>query len=119
MTQASKNLGNKGEDLACEYLLKNNYRILGRNVRCKYGEIDIIAKDRDYIVIIEVKTKTNFSYGRPEEMVNHFKIKKLRLLSRFVLQSYPQEKLRIDVIAIDFTALIPCVNHIKNAIEMI
>ena len=81
MTKKTKQLGNNGEDLACSYLYKKNYKIIGRNVRLKYGEIDIIAAISNDIVLVEVKTKQNFDQGLPEEMVHITKQNKLRLFS--------------------------------------
>ncbi len=116
MTKKTKQLGNKGEDLACEYLQKNYYQIIGRNVRLKYGEIDIIAAKSDDIILVEVKTKQNFDQGLPEEMVNITKQNKLRLLARALAQKYDEKNIRIDVIAIDFSKNKPKINHIINAI---
>ena len=119
MSRQRKNLGNKGEDLAVSYLISKKYRIRERNHRSRFGEIDIIAKDRDYIVLVEVKTKTIFDQGSPEEMVDYFKQKKLRLLAREIIKDNPQTNIRIDVIAIDLTTAAPKVNHIINAVEEI
>lgn len=119
MTKKTKQLGNKGEDLAESYLAKLNYEIIGRNVRNRYGEIDIIAKISDDIVLVEVKTKIVFDQGDPEEMVNYFKQKKLRLLARALSQQYPDNNIRIDVIAIDLSRCTPRINHVINAVEMV
>ena len=58
----NKALGKKGEDLACKYLIKNNYNVIEKNFRCKQGEIDIIVKDLSTkeLVFVEVKTRSNF-----------------------------------------------------------
>ena len=63
-------IGKIGEDLACKYLRKNNYKIIGRNYYCKQGEIDIIAKDGTYLVFIEVKYRRDHTCGSPLEAVN-------------------------------------------------
>jgi len=117
MTQARRNLGNSGEDLAAECLKSKNYKIIDKNVNLKYGEMDIIAEDGDYVVIVEVKTKTIFDQGRPEEMVDWRKKKKLRLLARGVSQLYPDKNIRIDVVAVDMTEDTPKIRHIINAVE--
>lgn len=62
-----------GEDLASNYLENIGYKIIERNFLCKQGEIDIIAKDKDEYVFIEVKTRSNRCYGRPSEAVNKLK----------------------------------------------
>lgn len=61
--------GKTGEDMATEYLLKKGYMIICRNFRCFQGEIDIVARDNDYLVFIEVKTRTSTKYGEAREAV--------------------------------------------------
>lgn len=117
MKNQKKKLGNSGENLAIEYLENKNYKIIERNKKFKYGEIDIIAEDRDYIVIVEVKTKTIFDQGRPEEMINWYKKRKLQLLALGVNQLYPNKNIRIDVVAVDKTSIKPKIKHIINAVE--
>jgi len=65
----NKLIGQKGENLATDYLLKNNFEILDRNYREGRIEIDIIAKKNKCLYFIEVKTRTNLNYGYPEESV--------------------------------------------------
>ncbi|MBQ3415155.1 MAG: YraN family protein [Clostridia bacterium] len=67
-------IGKYGEDVAIRYLLKNNYKILERNFRCKQGEIDIIANDKNEMVFIEVKTRSNLNYGTPAQAVDYNKM---------------------------------------------
>jgi len=117
MTYKTKELGQNGENLATNFLIKNNYQIIKRNYRCRYGEADIIAKKNDVIILVEVKTKITFEQGDPEEMVNYFKQKKLRLIARHLEQEYPKHDILIDVIAIDLSAKNPKINHIQNAVE--
>lgn len=95
----NKSTGKIGEDLAADLLIKKGYQILDRNWGNKWGEIDIIARDKDIIVFAEVKTKVGINYGFPEEMVNSRKLTQIQKLGA----SYPLAKnspLRIDVVAI-------------------
>lgn len=112
-----KILGASGEEIAENYLTQKNYQIIARNFRNKFGEIDIIAQDGDFVVLVEVKTKQYISQGRPEEQVDWFKQKKLRLLARSLLKDFPGKNLRIDVVAVDLTLPNPQINHIINAVE--
>jgi putative endonuclease len=116
MTKRTKSLGNKGEAIALRYLIKKNYQILDKNYRTRYGEIDIIAKHGDYVVLVEVKTKTTIDQGTAEEMVNKKKQKKLLLLSKLIEQKYTQHNIRIDVVAIDTSGQKPIINHLINAV---
>ena len=77
MEKYNKCIGNFGEDEAIRYLIKNKYKIIERNYSCKLGEIDIIAKDKDVLVFIEVKTRTNDKYGSPSLAVNYYKKRKI------------------------------------------
>ncbi|EKD56943.1 MAG: hypothetical protein ACD_58C00039G0004 [uncultured bacterium] len=116
MTFQRKQLGASGEDLAEEYLIKKGYKILQRNLHFKVGEIDILAQDDKTIVIVEVKTKRYTYQGSPEEQVDYFKQRKLRLLGRAISQQFLDQPIRIDVIAIDETDFEPKINHIVNAV---
>ena len=70
----NREFGNKGEDLACEYLIKNGYEILERNKHfSKLCEIDIIAKFKNKIVFIEVKTRKTDAFGTPMEAITKSK----------------------------------------------
>ena len=70
-------IGTEYETLACEYLTRHGYQILCRNFRCRQGEIDIIARDRDYLVFIEVKYRRDEHEGDPAEAVDYRKQKKI------------------------------------------
>jgi putative endonuclease len=126
----TKELGNLGEKLACEYLVKKGFKILGKNNRITFGEIDIIARkkwqlfsraDRT-IHFVEVKTIVNADGFFPEEHVNYKKQQKLRNLAQIWLQKnkfnqdYPCQ---IDVIGILVNADTKNakLNYFPNAIE--
>ncbi len=66
MSVKKKETGDRGEDLAVELLLKSNFEIIERNYRYGHGEIDVIAKDKDVLVFVEVKTRKNLEFGPPE-----------------------------------------------------
>ena len=80
-------IGKLGEDLACKYLNENNYIIISRNFTCRQGEIDIVAKDniKKELVLIEVKTRSNFKYGRPCEAINKEKKKHIYEASKYYI----------------------------------
>ena len=80
-----KKLGNEGETIACKYLEKINYRIIERNFRCKFGEIDIVAIENGEFVFIEVKTRHNQLFGRPALAVNKKKQKHIISASKYYL----------------------------------
>jgi len=102
MSDTRRNLGKAGETIASDFLKKNGYTIVARNYRRKFGEIDIIARERDYLVFIEVKTRTGTSHGHPLEAVT---LRKQRQISK-VAQCYLAEKnlfniaARFDVVSV-------------------
>lgn len=116
MTLFRKQLGKSGEDLAIQFLKRKGYKVLGRNVKLKFGEIDILAEDKEDIVLVEVKTKTSEEFGEPFEEVDYFKKKKLWQLARAINQKYPEKNIRIDVVSVKIGGKAE-IEHIENAVE--
>ena len=87
--------GRLGEDLAIKHLQENGYKIIQRNFECRQGEIDIIAKDKEEIVIIEVKTRKCLEYGKPAEAVDEKKQKHIYKAAEYYLYIKRLEKLEI------------------------
>ena len=111
-------IGKLGEDLACKYLQNKGYKILERNFEVRQGEIDIIALDKSELVFIEVKTRSNLSYGKPAEAVNEIKQKHLIKTIEYYIYSrnLENEFIRIDIIEIYLWKNKYRVNHIKQVI---
>lgn len=111
--------GGFGENEATKYLIKKGYKIIAKNFLCKFGELDIIAKDKNEICIIEVKTRTSSLYGQPAEAVNNIKKKHLMRTAQYYLikNKLENEFIRFDVIEVflnnDNSFRI---NHIKQII---
>lgn len=118
-----KVIGNFGEEQAVKFLLENKYEILERNFRCKFGEIDVIAKDGEYIVFIEVKTRKNTEYGIPAEAVNYYKQKKIIQVARYYLMNKKYTSgIRFDVVEIiakiqNDKPVMQSIRVIKNAFQ--
>jgi len=109
-----KTLGTEGEDLAVRFLKEKGYRIIARNYKTYFGEIDIIAKDGNTIVFIEVKTRTDVSFGYPFEAVHRKKIQKIKKLALLYLKKQGEElPVRFDVLSIF------CLDNGKKEIEHI
>ena len=109
--------GEQGEQMAAEFLQKQGYRILERRFRSKLGEIDIIAKQKEVFIFIEVKTRRSTAFGMPSEAVNYRKQTKiintaLQYLAFTHNQSCP---FQFDIIEVLLTAPWPSINHIPNA----
>ena len=108
-------LGKTGEEIATQYLIKNGYRILIRNFRCRQGEIDIIVQDKNEIVFIEVKTRKNRNYGSPIDAVDKRKQQHILNASKYFIYINKLEKrnIRFDVIEV-YNKDKFYINHIKN-----
>jgi putative endonuclease len=112
--------GNRGERVAAKLLKKKGYRILARNCRNRWGEIDLIARDGDTIVFVEVKTRSHDEAGRPEDAVT---ATKQRQISRAAAAWLHRNKLdehrcRFDVVAIVWRAgEEPLINHYLSAFD--
>lgn len=107
-----------GEDAACVYLKRKGYRIIERNFRRGYGEIDIIALKKRTLVFIEVKTRSQNKFGTPfESVAASWKLKKLIQTALFYKQIHPTlpEDLRIDAIAVMvYGDHVEHIEHLKN-----
>lgn len=101
MKQFNRKTGNTAEDIATAELEKKGLAILERNFRNKFGEIDIIARDHDVLVFIEVKSKIGDEFGSPEEMVGKGKLNKIRHMATIYMNG-ESAPCRIDVVAIVF-----------------
>ena len=110
--------GKIGEDIAVKYLENIKYKIIERNFECKQGEIDIIAKDKEWIVFVEVKTRASVLYGLPKEAVNQNKKKHIYRSAEYYIYSRNLQNIpiRIDVIEVYKKHGKFWVNHIKQAI---
>ncbi|MCS7203891.1 MAG: YraN family protein [Thermodesulfovibrio sp.] len=105
-------VGKEGERLAQQFLLKRGYKILEKNFRTPFGEADIIAKYKDSIVIVEVKTRKTEVFGEPKLAVNYSKQMKLRKIALYYLHKLQKElPVRFDVISIKNGEI----EHIENA----
>ena len=118
MINQRQELGKEGEDFAADYLQKQGYEIIDRNFECKQGEIDIIAKDKNEYVFIEVKTRSSALYGLPKEAVDKTKKKHIYRSAEYYVYAkhLESEPIRIDVIEVYKKQGKFMVHHIKQAI---
>ena len=105
MTSLSLSRGKEGEELAISYLNSLGYKILERNFKKRYGEIDIIALEKETLVFIEVKTRWSKRFGPPEEAVTPWKIKSIIRTAQYFKMLHPElpDAMRIDVVAVDLS----------------
>ena len=98
----NKRIGARGELAAARFLERRGYDIVDRNWTCKAGEADIVAKDQDNLVFVEVKTRTNLEVGLPEEAVDAAKRQRYERIAAYYLADHPyvDMQVRFDVVAI-------------------
>ncbi len=114
-------LGKFGEDTACDYLIKKGYKILERNFREPWGEIDIITKALDKtLVFVEVKTMNEKINGiQPEEQLTQAKLRKLQRTASLYAGNFPKEindekGWRIDLVALTISPKDCIIKHYEN-----
>ena len=116
----TKEIGDFGENVACEYLKNLGYSIVQKNFHSKHGEIDIIAYDKSCTVFIEVKTRKNSLYGNASEFVDFRKQQKIILCAKYYLGDNIDEEVRFDVVEVYYyekgdSLILKEINHIKDA----
>ncbi|MHB8707554.1 MAG: YraN family protein [Desulfuromonadales bacterium] len=117
MTQARLSLGKQGEELAARYLEQRGFTIVARNHRTPIGELDIIARDRRYLLFVEVKTRRSNAFGAPAEAVGAHKQRQILRAAQWFLMTarYPGLQPRFDVISVLAGRGEPAISHIPNA----
>jgi putative endonuclease len=120
MLNKQQSFGKKSESIAAKHLKKNGYKILEQNYRTKLGEIDIIAKDKDTLVFVEVKARSSNRFGNPKWAVTPKKQIKISMVALLYIKSTKQSnvKARFDVVAISSAKDKPSIEVIKNAFEL-
>lgn len=114
--------GRKGEDEAARYLESRGLRILERNVRFPFGELDLVAEEREAVVFVEVKTRSSSAWGRPARAVNRTKRWRLSRAADAYLRRHPrlrQRPCRFDVVEVylDERERVQRVEWIRSAFE--
>ena len=109
-------IGAAGEQLACQWLEAHGFTIVHRNWRHGRDELDIVARDGRFLVVVEVKTRSSDRWGDPEDAVDRKKQKKMmRAADELVHQTKEDLELRFDVISITHTPRGPEILHIPDA----
>jgi len=109
-------LGKKGEQLAVDYLLQQEYAIVERNYRFEKAEVDIIAKKEDTLAIIEVKTRSTADFGNPQDFVKPKQIQRLvKAVDEYVTVNNLNVEVRFDIIAITKENKGFNIEHLENA----
>jgi putative endonuclease len=109
-------LGKKGEQLAVDFLIENEYKILEKNYRYLKAEVDIIAQKENILAVVEVKTRSTNYFGNPQDFVNPKKIKLLlSAIDFYVVEKDLDVEVRFDIIAILHQKTATEIEHLKDA----
>lgn len=113
--------GKRGEDLAAAYLEKAGYKIIERNYRCIFGEIDIVAKDGRTLVFVEVKSRRSDRFGIPQESITFRKQRKITQIAMNYIKErgFDQNEARFDVVSIRMSDVENKVEIIPNAFDLV
>lgn len=105
-------IGKTGESIAARFLIDNGYRVLAKNYWTRFGELDIVAREGETLVFVEVKTGIANDVTKPYERVNPEKLEKCMKACTLYCQAFPQgdAPLRFDVISIELN---PTTRHAK------
>jgi|YNPNPStandDraft_1061719.scaffolds.fasta_scaffold02926_4 putative endonuclease len=120
MAASNKTIGKQGEELAVDFLKKHHYHIIQQNYRCPFGEIDIIARKKNVLVFVEVKTRRSSSCGLPQEAIHERKQRTIAQVALAFMQHYRLEGIpaRFDVVAVHLTQHGQHLELIENAFEL-
>ncbi|MGE5415948.1 MAG: YraN family protein [Acidobacteriota bacterium] len=113
-----REIGQRGEDLAAVYLERQGYKIITRNYRSRWGEIDIICRKNGILIFVEVRSKSGDRFGEPEESITHTKMDRIRKTAFAYLENVTEgrhREIRFDFIAVRNSPEGPKINHIKSA----
>lgn len=111
--------GTAAEDLACRYLETRGLRLIGRNFRCRGGELDLIMRDGEHLVFVEVRSRRHSRYGTPAESVTRAKQQRLIRAAALYLQRQRLDlPCRFDVVAILAADTAPQVEWIRDAFQL-
>lgn len=110
-------LGRRGEAIAARHLMQAGFSVVEKNWRCPQGEIDIVARDGDELVFVEVKTRSSVAFGHPLETITAVKLARLRRLAAAWCDAHPGHHydLRIDAVAVIAPSVGPIqVEHLRR-----
>ena len=115
-------MGEWGEGVASRFLQDQGYRITDTNFRCRWGEVDIVARDGDELVFVEVRTRRDTEYGTPEESITTAKAQRLVATAQEYMQRHGEEDLdwRIDLVSIRLGHgwQLRDISHLTNVVEL-
>lgn len=112
-----KTIGDKGEQLAADYLVSKGFKIVARNYRHKHAEIDLIVQRNDWLIFVEVKTRSSADFGEPEDFVDTKKVNKLfEAVDEYIYSTNWPGHVRLDIVSVKLGAPVQ-IEHFEDAIN--
>jgi putative endonuclease len=109
--------GSNGENLAAEFLKGKGFQIIARNYRFRHAEIDLIVQREDWLVFVEVKTRSSNSFGEPEDFVDSFKARKIyEAAEEYIFSNDWQGHVRFDIVSVKVGREVN-IDHFEDAIN--
>ncbi len=109
--------GSQGENLAAEFLIKKGFRIVARNYRCKRAEIDLIIQREDWLIFVEVKTRSSNAFGEPESFVTEFQGRRIyEAAEEYIYSTNWHGHIRFDIVSVKL-GQVPEIIHFEDAIN--
>lgn len=120
MPTARTRLGDRGEEAARRFLQARGYQILAAKYRCPRGEVDLVVRDGDELVFVEVRTRRSAAFGTPEESVTPAKVRHLLAACQHYLQQHQATDLpwRIDLVSVRVGRQGTVIDHLRHAVEV-
>jgi putative endonuclease len=110
------NKGKEGEKYAADFLIAKGFEIVERNYRHQHGEIDLIVKKDNWLIFVEVKARSSYAFGHPEEFVDYKKVKViLEVADHYVYKNDWQGNVRYDIVSIKLKKGDPEIVHLEDA----
>ncbi len=108
--------GNLGEQLAANYLTQHGYKVIEQNYRAGKAEIDIICRQGNLLVFVEVKARSSTKFGHPESFVSEAKAAKIMEgAEQYLLENHWQGPIRFDIVAVELVGATPKITHFEDA----
>ncbi len=109
--------GNKGEKLAAEFLIEKGFEVVAKNYRFKRAEIDLIVKRENWIIFVEVKTRSSTAYGEPEDFVDDHKAKNVfDAAEEYIYSTDWHGHIRFDIVSVKLGSEVE-IEHFEDAIN--
>ena len=108
--------GYEGEQLAADFLVQKGFEVVERNYRHKHSEIDLIVKKGNWLIFVEVKTRSSYAFGYPEEFVDYKKVKTiLEGADHYIYKNNWQGNVRYDIVSVRLNKDTPEIVHLEDA----